>query len=363
MTHSIGPSEERTELMQQLAAGKYKSLPEVILSRMGRLIQEITRHHNPVSHWYSGTVMALAILCLSLIISILLDEFTPLRRESILLEIFAVTITAAGTVILAAYMGNVRAILHDSILSAINSSADVIVLRKWLDRAYNPRNHLIFSLAWSILLAPFAVIAPLVSSGGFIGVGPTITTLFAGIVAGMVIYFLILFLTLPARLSRYEFNLYAADPGNSEVVQVLSGMLMSGVYMMALFMAGTTLFLTVVSDVYGILGVVAVIAGWIPIAAWFALNQYALARIIRRAKWRTLNEIQAKIEQLRTQENIPSEQTLGHLNKLMDYHDRIRSTSNSALNLRAGLNFLNSLLLPLLAFVLANLDKILALFQ
>jgi hypothetical protein len=42
----------------------------------------------------------------------------------------------------------------------------------------------------------------------------------------------------------------------------------------------------------------------------------------------------------------------------MDYHDRIKATPNSALNFRASLNFLNSLLLPILAFILANLDKV-----
>ena len=51
------------------------------------------------------------------------------------------------------------------------------------------------------------------------------------------------------------------------------------------------------------------------------------------------------------------------INRLMDYHDRIKATRNSALDLRAGLNFLNSLLLPLLAFLLANLKEVLKLFS
>jgi hypothetical protein len=42
----------------------------------------------------------------------------------------------------------------------------------------------------------------------------------------------------------------------------------------------------------------------------------------------------------------------------MDYHDRIKSTADSALNFRSSLNFLNSLLLPVLAFVFTNLDKV-----
>jgi len=69
-----------------------------------------------------------------------------------------------------------------------------------------------------------------------------------------------------------------------------------------------------------------------------------------------LNELQSKIETLYSEEEIPSKDGLDRLEKLMNYHDRIKATPNSALNFRASLNFLNSLLLPVLAFVLANLD-------
>jgi hypothetical protein len=54
---------------------------------------------------------------------------------------------------------------------------------------------------------------------------------------------------------------------------------------------------------------------------------------------------------------------MDRLGKLMDYHDRIRDTPNSALNFRAGLNFLNSLLLPILAFVAANLRDVVNFFK
>ncbi len=70
-----------------------------------------------------------------------------------------------------------------------------------------------------------------------------------------------------------------------------------------------------------------------------------------------------KIEKLEAQGNIADKETIDAINRLMDYHDRIKATPNSALNFRAGLGFLNSLLLPLIAFVLANLDKLLKLFS
>jgi hypothetical protein len=88
-----------------------------------------------------------------------------------------------------------------------------------------------------------------------------------------------------------------------------------------------------------------------------------MAKIITRAKWKKLNEIQAQIEKLEVEENIVEKETMEAVNRLMDYHDRIRATRNSALDLRAGLNFLNSLLLPLLAFLLGNLKEVLKLFS
>ncbi len=104
--------------------------------------------------------------------------------------------------------------------------------------------------------------------------------------------------------------------------------------------------------------VLVVLMGWGPLITLFLINQYALARIINRGKWKKLNEIRANIEMLESQEDIPDEKTLAHLTKLMDYYDRIKDTPNSALDIRTGLNFVNSLLLPLLSFVIANLSEV-----
>src|SRR4030095_13680335 len=96
-----------------------------------------------------------------------------------------------------------------------------------------------------------------------------------------------------------------------------------------------------------------------PMVIMYAAGQYHLSDLITRSKWKMLNEIQSKIERLYSGDDIPDKDTLDRLSKLMDYHDRIKATPNSALNFRASLNFLNSLLLPILAFVFANLDKVL----
>ena len=68
-------------------------------------------------------------------------------------------------------------------------------------------------------------------------------------------------------------------------------------------------------------------------------------------------EYPKKIEKLKTEENIADENTMAAIKRLIDYHDQVKSTPNTALNIQASLNFLNSLLLPLLSSILGNLDK------
>jgi hypothetical protein len=166
---------------------------------------------------------------------------------------------------------------------------------------------------------------------------------------------------LSLRLRRYELKLFAADPSASEVISRLASLLSLGVYLVALYAAAIS-FVTVMGGLLPIFGPALVLL-WLPIIAMFVLNQTSLAGIIRRVKWKTLNGIQMQLEALQAAGNDSSKETMDAINRLLDYHDRVKATRGSALDLRATLNFLNSLLLPLLGFLLANVDRVLALFR
>ena len=120
-------------------------------------------------------------------------------------------------------------------------------------------------------------------------------------------------------------------------------------------------------DQVGQLTVPAVIAlavmSWGPPVAIFVAGQRALTQTIAKGKQKTLDGIQAKIDELTTQGNIAARETTEAINRLMDLHDRVKAARGSALDFRAGLKFLNSLLLPLIAFLLSNLDRVLDLFR
>ncbi len=136
---------------------------------------------------------------------------------------------------------------------------------------------------------------------------------------------------------------------------------MMGLYLSALIVVMFTLLNAVTETPFNV-GLFMAVPLWAIIIAMFVVAQYSLSRIIITAKSKTLGEVQAKIEQLLAEPGLAKE-TRETVNWLLDYHDRIKATHNSALDLRAALGFLNSLLLPLLTFALTNLDKILALFH
>jgi len=70
-----------------------------------------------------------------------------------------------------------------------------------------------------------------------------------------------------------------------------------------------------------------------------------------------------KIEKLQAREEIPSEETLKHIRALIDYHDYVKSRRNSTFDIQTGLNFLNSLVFPVIGFLLGNRKEILDFFS
>jgi len=164
------------------------------------------------------------------------------------------------------------------------------------------------------------------------------------------------------KLSRFQFKLYPIDPSSSEVIEALSNMGSAIVYIVAVLAALISLIVAFLGFLTFDVTILLIMAMWAPLVAFFGISQYALSKIISEAKRKKLNEIQARIEKLEAADNIEDKEVMGAVERLIAYHDQIKGTPNSALNLRAVLNFINSLLLPVVTFLLANLDKVLGLF-
>jgi len=351
--------EKREELKRKLAAGEYRTLIDVLLDGTGRLVQKLTRNPKPMPYWYSAALIVLTALAIGLLTPILLGDFID---EYALTTFPTAGFLFIGLIIFKIQTGFTHIHLRDHIVDAIESAEDLIDLQNWLAVASNKKASTLFALAFGVAFGLLTAILDSTVRGRFVGVGGTFTTFIVTILLGMGSYYVLLFFTLPLRLSRYRFKLYATDPSSSEVISHLSSMLTSFVYLTAALIA-VLMLLFAASRLLISTFIFLILVAWGALATVFVTIQYALAKIITRAKWKTLNEVQAKVEKLQAAENLAEKETMDAINRLMDFHDRIKATRNSALDLRAGLNFLNSLLLPLLAFLLANLDKVLALFQ
>ncbi len=267
----------------------------------------------------------------------------------------------ASAVVINQYISGIFIFWHDDILDVTESAASLEQFEDWLEKVCNWRRHFFTAIIGGLLGGSYVVAILDARVGGFIGYSLAFTCIVLSIFVMAFLYLFVMIILLSARLRRYDLKLFAADPSNSELVSRLSGKLSFGIYLVALFASIQTLS-TAPTGFLPTVSILLVLILWLPIISVFILNQSSLSSIISRAKWKTLNEIQAKVEKLQAAENFEDKETMDSINRLMDYHDRVKATRNSALDLNTTLHFINSLLLPLIAFILANFDVVLKLF-
>ena len=359
MTNTTSLQEKREQIKRQLAAGEYTALVDAVVYGAGRLVQKLTRNARPMSFSFSAFVVVLAILAIGLLVSIPLGELNP---TLILRSMTGSVMLYVGLIGFKSHDGIFTSHLREHVVDAIESGDDLADLQHWLSLTADKRAAALFAVVFSVLGTILGVYFYFTLSGSFVGFGPSFSTMLTMFLFGAGFYNVILFFNLPSRLGRYRFRLYATDPSSSELIHHLSSMFMTFLYLFALLVALAT-FLMAALGLLASSFIIPVLSLWVFIAALFAMIQYSLSKIIITAKYRTLTEVQAKIERLQADANLAEKETREALNWLMEYHDRIKSTRNSALDLRAVLNFVNSLLLPLVAFLLANLGAIVALFR
>jgi hypothetical protein len=363
MTGDAALHGKRGELKGQLEAGEYKTLVDVMLDETGRLIQKLTQSREPVPFWVSGVVVALVTLSIGLLLSLVFGEFVPARREAIVIGPGLVVFALVAMLLTRIAQGILWTTLCDHLLDTIGLEADLADLQRWLAASYRMRKQLLFCIAWAAALTSYVVAVGFAMEGGFMGVGMTFLSASTAFQYGTLLYSFILIVSFCTRLSRYQIKLYATDPGSSGIIGHLSAMIENEAFIGAVLSALYTLFYASIGQLTLAAAIGLVVGGWaLPIAV-FVTGQRALTKIITRGKQKTLDGIQAKIDELTAQGNIADRETTDAVNRLMDLHERIKGARSSALDLGAGLKFLNSLLLPLIAFLLSNLDRVLELFR
>jgi hypothetical protein len=362
--------EKREELKRRLAAGEYKTLVDVFLEWFDRLIRKITRQSKPLPIWLITVILSLSLTLIAVAIiyisgdKALLFILTTASGGMGSLTVFLGSVTTIFVaVVMNQYMRKIFELWRDEVLDATESMASLDDFENWLRISCNWRLHLLLTIIAVIVLTPNAIFLIKAKLGISVAYGSILSLFLISMFAYAFFYLFLMVILLSARLRRYDLKLFPTDPSNSELISRLSSELGWVIYIVAVYaIIGLISIRLVFGSIDPFVVIVQLLLAWLPMITLFILIQTSLSSIIRRAKWKILNEIQAKVEKLQAVENFEDKETLEAINRLMDYHDRVRATRNSALDLNTTLHFINSLLLPLLAFLLANLDLVLKLF-
>lgn len=362
--------QKRADLKRRLASGEYKTLVDVVLEWFEQLLRKFIRQAKPLPLWVTSTALVLIMSVAGFSTIYLTDNLfvvTPSLNQLSLLINFLIIALFGGQAIISSIAINqlIRShfsLLNDMVLDAIESAKSMDDLKNWLEMTCNKQYHLLVAIIGGVSAGLYARSLLNASLFLFIGNGAAFIIIIFSIFSTVFLQLLFMILILSGRLGKYHLKLFTPDPSNSELIFQLSNKLNLVVYFVGVYAAVMT-FVFVESKFFTSAGIFLVLILWLPLIALFILNQTSLTSIIRRAKWKTLNEIQAQVEELRATGSLKDKDTIEAINRLMDFHDRVKATRNSAVDLRTVLNFINSLLLPLLAFLLGNLDKVIALFS
>jgi hypothetical protein len=380
MTENTDLLQRREELKRRLMDGEYKTLIDVSLDGVSRIIQKVIRTAQPISPWVSSGLLYLIMLLIPNVLVRLGDPSVFTRQTAIvfpgffflriLLGYATIAIMVAGNI----YLHHVFTTFQDSVLDKVESIATLDDFEHWLTSVCDRKTHFLWSIVGGVVLAAY-IIFSLEAANIIVTLSTTIGTVLVSIFSVAFIYLLVYMVALSARIGRYHLKLYIANPNSSEVIGNIAGLLSNFVYMVAIYAAFITWVMTLLGPIMkagleaaslswlAIIDLFIISLFWTSILAMFILNQRSISSIIKRAKWKTLNEIQANVEQLHTSNKLGEKDTMEAINRLMDYYDRILKTHSSAFNTEALWSLINSLLLPLLALLLGNLDKIIALFH
>lgn len=353
MTEDTILLDKRKELKHQLTIGAYKSLAEIVLDRIEYFIQRLIQYPTSISIWYSGIVIGLITILAGLFTSIILRE--PLFAEVTLFGIWLAGLGASIIAVTKLVTSKLLTTFCENTLDTIESVKDLEDLQNWLIVTFNIKRQILSSLVIGLLLVVSFVLFPILSTNQLPHFGFIVIGVIVWFEDATFLYYAIPIFTLFSRLSQYQFRLYVLDPSNSEVIDHLSGVIIYATNVIGIITALYTLGLVAFGTIPENLTLILILGAWGAITIFFVSGQHTLSRIIVKAKWKKLNEIQMKIEKLETKEDIPSKDTLEHIRALIDYHNQIRATRNSALDIRAGLSFLQSLLLPVIGLLLGNI--------
>jgi hypothetical protein len=256
--------------------------------------------------------------------------------------------------------------IADQIVEKINNSNDLSRLVEWLNASLSARNVNSFLLISCLIWISLGIGAVSFAYQTFVGLGFSLVMLCTGFVAAVAlqgIYWENLFVY---HLRRYQYDLNTFSPADSELTSIFPDIFNSQLYGIAAYFAlytflGSTQLVD--KNIRIVFAVPLFVMIWLGIVSQFLLTRTTLSSLIRRAKWKTLSKIQAKINSIEATGDLSDKETAEKLLRLADIHKEIMASRANTVDIRSLSTLFSQLMLPLLGLLLGNLDKVLALLR
>jgi hypothetical protein len=346
---------EPEDVIDQLLKGRYDSSVGRILNFVGSIIQRISRRRKLPAPSVSALTFSLIISIIALLGSIFFSGVTSYEYRIIAsggLLIF-INLVIAKTI-----FDRVFTTLQSKLLVKLGSNRGVAGIQAWLITAQNLKWPLLIGfivfLAYAFFILPNPINASFIPADLVMGGTMLLWT-------GFLIYYMILFMILSQRLSQLDFELHKEDPVSSEVLLDWSRMMNLAAYLFA-FMLATGTFFYVSAGTFSLQILYFIIPRWLLLIGLFVINQLAFSTVITRSKRASLNDVESLMADLRPKGRSPDHDKMETILYMWDYHDRIKSTRNTILDFYGIANLTNTLLIPLIAYALANLKILLQFF-
>jgi len=239
--------EKREELKRRLIAGEYKTLVDVFLNWVNRVIQKITRRPKPLPLWLITIILSLVVNFIVFMASYLTGGLIGIRNSvesfglgyglGILTTISTYVFSIATIIVINQSIRRIFVLWRDDILDATESVPSLQAFEDWVENTCNRRLHFLVS----IFLCSFFVLVALALTSTLLKLwfsnGFTFGFIILYLINGGLCYQLVMVVLLPTMLHRYDLNLFAADPASSELLSRLSSELIFFVYFISFYSA------------------------------------------------------------------------------------------------------------------------------
>jgi hypothetical protein len=299
------------------------------------------------------------ILVVGLGLAFLLREREVLSGKLLLVQIVAVILAYNSFVIFQFYTQKLFDLLTKHLIDCFLTPEGLRSLIRWLKLYCNVRLHTLFCLIYGLTMGVYSANTLMTVHNVSSSIGLTVLCCLVVFAWGIPMYWLLVFLLLPFFLDEADYHIFKADPASSAVVVHVSSIFTGLVYLYGVMMMGSMVYLAYSDLLTPTTLIVSIAVAWLPVTLLFIAGQWLRRNIISRAKFLSLSEVQQEIESIQQGANIADKETMDKVYRLLDYHDRIKGSKSKTFDWRTNLDFLNSLLLPVVGAMIGNLEAFL----